>query len=145
MTQAARLHRIAIFSEPLRPTPNANIMANLAQWEGQIAIPSIVWHELWFGCQRLAVSVKRTAIERYLTEVVRPSMPILPYDAAAAQWHAAERVRLTAAGKTLAFADGQIAAIAATTRLTLVTINVTDFTGFSTIQVVNWQQPAVSM
>ena len=134
-----------IISEPLRPAPNANVMANLTRWEGQFAIPSIVWHELWFGCQRLAVSAKRTVIERYLTEVVQPSIPILPYDAAAAQWHAAERARLTAAGKTPAFAGGQIAAIAATTRLTLVTINVTDFTDFSTIQVVNWQQPAVSM
>ncbi len=129
-----------IISEPLRPAPNPSIMASLARWDGQYAIPAIVWHELWFGCRRLAGSAKRTAIERYLTEVIQPSIPTLPYDSAAAQWHAQERARLTSIGRTPSFADGQIAAIAATNRLTLVTINVADFINFADLQIVNWQQ-----
>lgn len=129
-----------VISEPLRAAPDANIMACFARYEGQYAIPTIVWHELWFGCHRLPVSAKRTAIQQYLADVVQRSIPILPYDVRAAQWHAAERARLAAAGKTPPFVDGQIASIAATNRLTFVTINVTDFSGFADLQVLNWQQ-----
>jgi tRNA(fMet)-specific endonuclease VapC len=39
-------------------------------------------------------------------EVVAPTMPILPYDEQAAEWHAAERARLAGIGKTPPFADG---------------------------------------
>ena len=66
-----------IVSEPLRPTPNAKVLARLKRHQDELAIASVVWHELWFGCQRLPASAKRTAIERYLNEVVAVSMPDL--------------------------------------------------------------------
>ena len=83
-----------IVSEPLRPAPNPKVMTRLKRHSGELAIASLVWHELWFGCQRLPVSTKRTVIEKYLNEVVAVSMSILPYDQAAVEWHAAERARL---------------------------------------------------
>ncbi len=58
--------------------------------------------------------------------VVQPHIPLLPYDETAATWHAEERTRLVTAGKTPAFVDGQIAAIAYTNNLTLVTNNTSD-------------------
>ena len=112
-----------IVSEPLRPAPNPKVMARLKRHSGELAIASLVWHELWFGCQRLPASTKRTVIEKYLNEVVAVSMAILPYDQAAAEWHAAERARLTAIGQTPPFVDGQIMAIAQTNGLILVTLN----------------------
>ena len=65
-------------------------------------------------------------------------MPILPYDASAARWHAAERARLEKIGKTPSFADGQIAAIAAANALVLVTANTEDYAGFKGIEIENW-------
>ena len=56
---------------------------------------SVVWHGLWFGYQRRPVSAKRAAVERYLNEVVAVSMLIFSHDQTAAEWHAAERARLT--------------------------------------------------
>jgi tRNA(fMet)-specific endonuclease VapC len=129
-----------IVSEPLRPTPNAKVLARLKRHQDELAIASIVWHELWFGCQRLPVSAKRTAIERYLNEVIVVSMLILPYDQAAAEWHAGERARLTALGKTPPFADGQIMAIAHANRLILVTLNPSDYTAFSEAKVEDWSR-----
>jgi tRNA(fMet)-specific endonuclease VapC len=51
---------------------------------------------------------------------------VLPYDGAAARWHARERARLAKLGRPAPFADGQVAAIAAVNQLVLVTRNVSD-------------------
>lgn len=128
-----------ILAEPLRPKPNDLILDRLRRHEDEIAIASVVWHEMWFGCYRLPVSARRTAIETYLTQVVAPAIPILPYDRAAADWHARERARLTAIGKTPPFADGMIAAVARINDLTLVTLNVDDFQSFDQPECVDWQ------
>jgi tRNA(fMet)-specific endonuclease VapC len=128
-----------IVSEPLRPQPLRGVMRRLRRHEDEIAIPSVVWHELRFGMERLPPSRRRSAIERYLEEVVLATMPILDYDRAAAEWHAVERARLAARGETPPFAEGQIAAIARTRELTLVTFNDVDFKRFQGFRVVSWR------
>ncbi len=60
------------------------------------------------------------------------------HDIAAAEWFAVERARLTSIGKTPAYADGQIAAIAQVNNLTLVTNNVADYTDFQNLNIENW-------
>ena len=127
-----------VASEPLRPKPKPHILACLKQYQSELAIASVVWHELWFGCCRLPKSAKRTAIEAYLKEVVARTIPVLPYDDRAAEWHALERARLIAAGKTPAFVDGQIAAVAHVNELTVVTFNAPDYSEFSDIKVTDW-------
>lgn len=127
-----------IVSEPLRPKPRESVLQKLRRHEEEIAISSIVWHELRFGVERLAASERRTAIERYLDEVVLASIPILDYDRVAAEWHATERARLAGRGETPPFVDGQIAAVAAIHALTLVTFNTADFNRFRGIRVRNW-------
>ena len=103
-----------------------------------MAIPAPVWHELRFGCARLQPSRRREALERYLEVVVLVSFPVLPYTGEAADWHALERVRLSATGRTPPFVDGQIAAIAHVNDLTLVTSNTGDFEGFQGLRVRSW-------
>lgn len=127
-----------VVSEPLRPVPRAAVMRKLRRHEGEIAIPSVVWHELRFGVERLAPSTRRQALERYLDEVVLPTIPILDYDQPAADWHAVERARLAARGETPPFADGQIAAIARVNELVLVTFNQSDFDRFEGLRVAAW-------
>ena len=128
-----------IVSEPLRPSPDPTVLRRLRRHEGETAIASIVWHELQFGCARLPDSRRRAAIERYLTDVVLASFPILDYGHSAAEWHARERARLDAAGKTAPYVDGQIAAIASVNDLVLVTANKTDFRGFKGLRVQTWK------
>ena len=126
-----------IVSEPLRPEPDEQLLRQLREHENEMAIPAIVWHELRYGAERLPLSLKRSAIERYLAEVVAATLPVLHYDQHAASWHATHRARLAAAGKTPSFADGQIASIAAVHDLVLVTANTADFADFA-IVVENW-------
>jgi tRNA(fMet)-specific endonuclease VapC len=127
-----------VVSEPLRPRPSRAVLQRLTRHEGEAAIASVVWHELRFGCERLPASRRREAIERYLEDVVLRSFPILDYDREAAAWHARERARLEAAGKTASFIDGQIAAIASVRDLALVTANRADFRGFRGLRLEDW-------
>ena len=106
--------------------------------ESEIAVPAPVWHELRFGCARLARSRRREVVERYIEDVVLESFPILDYDWKAADWHARERARLTATGRTPPFVDGQIAAIARANGLILVTSNTGDFRAFEGLSVESW-------
>jgi tRNA(fMet)-specific endonuclease VapC len=127
-----------VISEATRPSPNMDVMRKLQRHEGQIGIASSVWHELLFGWERLPASRRKADIEDYLFDVVR-LMPILPYDQAAAEWHAKERVRLTAIGRTPPMLDGQIAATAAVHELILVTSNQAHFEPFEGLQVEDWR------
>jgi len=63
---------------------------------------------------------------------------LLPYDTATVEWFARERGRLVAIGKTPAYADGQIAAVAQVNNLIVVTNNVKDYTDFQHLQLKNW-------
>ena len=87
-------------------------MNKLQKHQDEVATASLVWHELQYGCRRLPASRKRSLIESYLSEVVWHTIAVLPYDAAAADWHAEQRAKLTTAGKSPPFIDGQIAAVA---------------------------------
>jgi tRNA(fMet)-specific endonuclease VapC len=87
------------------------------------------------------VGRRRVALQAYLDEVVRPTLPVLPCDEAAAAWHARERARIEALGRPAPFVDGQIAAIAHANQLVLVTLNTEDFAGFRGIALENWATP----
>ena len=63
---------------------------------------------------------------------------VLPFNQAAADWYAKERAHLQKKGKTCAYADGEIAAIAVTHKLTLVTRNTQDFENFQNLVLQNW-------
>lgn len=128
-----------IVSEPLRLQPDESVLSHLQKHGDECAIASLVWHELWFGCLQLPSSARRTKIEYYLVNVVQLSMTILSYDMQAAIWHAEERARLKALGRIPPFVDGQIAAIAATQGLTLVTFNDGDYMHFAGLERENWR------
>jgi tRNA(fMet)-specific endonuclease VapC len=127
-----------VVSEPTRPAPSAEVLRWLDRHGGESAIAAPVWHELRSGCERLPPSRRRESIESYLADVVLASLPILAYDGRAAQWHASERARLTKAGQSPPFVDGQIAAIARVNDLTLVTLNQRDFGRFEGLRIERW-------
>lgn len=124
-------------SEPLKLRSNPDVIDRFSRYQDEIAIASVTWHEIWFGCYRLPESRRRQRIEQYLREVIE-KVPILPYDAEAANWFALERARLVTIGKTPSSADGQIAAIAQVNRLILVTRNLSDYADFQNLRLENW-------
>lgn len=131
-----------IVSEPAKSDPAKPVLDRLRESGGEVALPSVAWHELLYGAHRMEEGRRQSYLLEYLAEVVRPSMPILPYDAAAARWHGRARALLEKEGLSTPFADGQIAGIAGAETLTVVTENTADFEPFASldggIQVENW-------
>ncbi len=130
-----------VLSEAVKTFPDKSVMRMLEKCQHEIVTAAPVWHELQFGCQRLARSRKREIIASFLTDVVKRTMPILPYDDRAAEWHAGERARLSSKGLTPSFVDGQIAAISVVNGLILVTRNIDDFKHFLRPKIENWHFP----
>jgi tRNA(fMet)-specific endonuclease VapC len=129
-----------VLSEPIKSHPDLRVVQAIAEHDGELATCSIVWHELCYGVTRLVASAKRRAIETYLEEAVRAALPILPYDEAAAAWHARECARLVRRGRSPSAADGQVAAIASVNELTLVTANTRDFRQFEGLDIEDWSR-----
>jgi tRNA(fMet)-specific endonuclease VapC len=124
-------------SEAMKPSPNAQVLQNLAQFSQQIAMPALVWHELRYGWLRMPSSKRKDAIGHYLHDVLSV-FPIIAYDENAAKIHAQLCVENDIKGITLPFVDGQIAAIAMAQGLTLVTRNLKDFENIDGLRVLNW-------
>jgi tRNA(fMet)-specific endonuclease VapC len=127
-----------VLSEALRARPDARVMDHLKTHERDICTATLVWHELRYGAERLAAGARREQILRYLDDVVVRTLPLLPYDANAATWHAEARAKLEKKGRTPPFVDGQIAAVAAVHGLTLVTNNTADYQHFEGLAIVRW-------
>jgi tRNA(fMet)-specific endonuclease VapC len=127
-----------ILSEAKRPLPNEKVMSKLRLYRQETATATVVIHEMLYGCLRLALSKKRQDIEDYINNVILAQLPLFDYTLQAAQYHAQERARLSKIGKSPAFIDGQIASIAVTNDLILVTNNVADFQDFDALIIENW-------
>jgi tRNA(fMet)-specific endonuclease VapC len=128
----------SIVSAAMWKTPDPGVLKKLEEHGGECAISAHIWHELRYGVGRLPRGKRRDVLEAFLRDVVHPTLPILSYDERAAEWLAVERVRLEKAGKHTAVVDGQIAAVAATNGIPIVTANLADFAVFKGLTVHNW-------
>ncbi len=127
-----------ILSEPARLKPDDNVLQQLANHDCEYATAAIVWHELVYGCELLPTSKRKKQLQSYLEMLLLNGLIVLPYDQAAAHWYAIERAGLQRQGLTCTYADGEIAAIAVTQKLTLVTRNTLDFQNFQNLALQNW-------
>ncbi len=127
-----------IVSAYFRAAPDDPLVTKIAAHSGELAIASVVWHELRYGWRLLAESRRKAALGEFLESVVRPNFPILEYDAGAADWHAHQRALLRDQGVVPPFVDGQIAAVAGARDLTVVTENMRHFKVFASIRLERW-------
>jgi tRNA(fMet)-specific endonuclease VapC len=138
MARVSYLLDTNVLSEPLMPRPHPGVMRRLVAHRGTLAICAITWQEALYGMLLLPPGRRRDQVEDYLLRRVRPSLPMLDFEARAARWQAEQRARLREAGRPPAYPDSQIAAIAAVNDLVLVTRNVRDFEGFDGLRLENW-------
>jgi len=121
------------------PTSEANAVSERIHAHGnECCVSTLTIHELAYGIERLPAGSRREALTYWMDELILPRFPVVHYDTVAARWHARERARLRAAGREVPLIDGQIAAIAATNGLVLVTGNTRHFAHFRGLVVEDW-------
>ena len=126
------------FCEPARPEPNRRVFSRLIARQFDWATSATVWEEFTAGIGVLPASERRKKLEACRKSLTEGGLEVLPFDRAAVEWMGVERARLRKRGITPACRDAQIAAVAASNKLIVVTRNVADFRGFSGVRVQNW-------
>ena len=126
-----------MLSEACKPQPDTKVLDKLTQNNKVSALAAQTVYELQRGVLLLDAGRRRDYIAHYI-EGIQATLPILPYDEAAACWQAAETVRLKSLGITPSFVDMQIAAVAVVNGLILVTRNTQDFQHFNDLLLENW-------
>jgi len=129
-----------VLSELTKPQPNPGVLSSLTKHQGTMALPSLVWHEILYGIEKLQEGKRKRALTRFTRDVVAPFFPILSYDDTCASIQARIRVQLEPLGITVPFVDSMIASIALAHNLVLVTRNTLDFEAIPNLVLENWFQ-----
>jgi len=117
-----------IVSEPMKPKPNAQVLAWLKVHGKELYVSSITIAEIKKGIERLPTGRKRTAFELWFAEFCRNTgKRILSFNANTAHVYGQLTAKWERNGVTVPDLDGLIAATAHRHGLTLVTRNVSDF------------------
>lgn len=121
-----------VVSELLRPTPEPRVEAWLAAQDGlDIYLTAISEAELRYGVAIMDNGKRRDGLADAIDRILRDDMAgrVLPFDSAAAEAYATIAASRRAAGRPIAQADCQIAAIARARGATVATRNTADFEG----------------
>ena len=117
-----------ILSESGKPRPDARVLNWLQAHESASGVPSVVLAERYQGAHGASSTTRRIALLAELDALVRESPErIVPFDAEAARIWGEYVARPALKQKPRSYPDTQIAAIALSRGLTLVTRNTSDF------------------
>lgn len=128
-----------VVSELIRPHPHPAVVAWVrARAAGSLFFTAIGEAEMRFGLAIMPAGARRSALAAQIEGMLREDFArrVLPFDGLAARAYAEIAAGRRRAGRSVSFADCQIAAIAGSRGATVVTRNVRDFEG-TAIAVVN--------
>ena len=128
-----------VLSEPLRPRPDAGVVAWLSDLEDEAAITAISVGELLTGVRALPEGRRRSGLlDAVGTTLATFAASVLAYDAGAARRCAEIRDLRRRAGRPLSVEDGMIAAICLEHGAALATRDTADFAGLGLEVVDPW-------
>lgn len=129
-----------IVSEFTRERPNKNVIALYEARKNICAISATSFQELVYGAEKMPEGKRKNSIKNFI-ENLKNNIEIIPYDGFAAEICGRLSGQCSAEGKTLPYADTQIAATAIANGMVLVTHNTQDFsqaTERSFLRVEDW-------
>lgn len=129
-----------IVSEFTRERPNKNVIALYEARKNICAISATSYQELVYGAEKMPEGKRKNSIKNFI-ENLKNNIEIIPYDGFAAEICGRLSGQCSAEGKTLPYADTQIAATAIANGMVLVTHNTQDFsqaTERSFLRVEDW-------
>lgn len=135
-----------IISEIAKPVPNETLIANIEEKKTLCAISVTTWNELLYGLNITPEGKKKDYLFDFIVNYIQETFPIINYDNHAAWIHGDLRSRLRFTGKKedekSGYADTEIAAIAISNQMILVTRNTKHFEPIAEIDSVfyyeNW-------
>lgn len=129
-------------SELTKNVPNRKFLEQFSENEKRCAISSTTWNELLYGANIMPSGKRKDFIFSTLINDVQEAFPIIQFDNHAAWIQSDIRMRLKESGKTVDYADTEIAAIAISNQMILVTRNTKHFEPIAEIDSVfyyeNW-------
>lgn len=131
-----------VISEMMRDEPDPNVLGWVAA-AGRLHTTAITLAELDYGIARLPAGRRRDQLAATAATVFADfDNVILPFDARAARRYARIITGCERAGRPIAAADAQIAAICASREATLATRNTGDFNATGITLIDPWQIPS---
>ena len=131
-----------VVSEPLRPAPDAGVIAWIdAQPLETLYLSAITVAELRAGVALLPAGKRRAGLLNNLEKRVLPLFAgrVLPFDLACTAAYAALMAKARSAGLAIATADGYIAAIAAANHFAVATRDTAPFVAAGVAVINPWQ------
>ena len=116
-----------IISELMKQQPDKHVIAKIKEYERFCALSSTSWNELLYGINIMPAGKKRDFYFDTLVDKIQAEFDIIQYDNHAAWIQADIRSRLKENGTTVEFDDTQIASIAVSNGMILVTRNTKHF------------------
>lgn len=130
-----------VLSEMLRAQPHPGVAAWMAaQPVSSLYVSAVSQAEMLLGAQVLPAGKRRQQLQQALHAIFYEDFAgrVLPFDSAAASDYAVVATARRRAGAPISQFDAQIAAIAVTHRLSVVTRNVPDFKGCGVTVINPW-------
>ena len=125
----------------MKQQPDKHVIAKIKEYERFCALSSTSWSELLYGINIMPAGKKRDFYFDTLVDKIQAEFDIIQYDNHAAWIQADIRSRLKENGTPVEFDDTQIASIAVSNGMILVTRNTKHFEPIqeiSTLMVENW-------
>lgn len=116
-----------VLSEIFKPKPNDKLIQMLQRNERFCVISSTSWNELLYGVNIMPEGKKKQLLFERLIDDIQAAYNIIQYDNHAALIQADIRSRLKQKGRPVDFQDTQIASIAVSNCMILVTRNTKNF------------------
>lgn len=141
MAKLSELLDLPVIAELTRPNGNRRVFTLFAQRQAQCALAAPAIYALLRGVESLSEGPRRQQLATFLTELLATGPTVLAFDREAAIWLAGGAIDRLRRQRNWSALDGQLAAIAATRELTLVTHNASAFAGVSGLKVDDWFRP----
>lgn len=141
MAKFSYLLDLSVIAELSRPNGNRRVFTLFQQRQGSCAIGAPASYALLRGIAGLHDSVRRAQLQTFCSELLLSGPPVLPFDQDAAAWLARSDIEQTRVRRNWSVLDGQLAAIAASHELALVTRGAGTFAGLTDLRVEDWFRP----
>ena len=130
-----------VIAELTRPAGTRRVFTLFQQRQASCTLPAPVMFALLRGVETLSESPRKSALREFCSGLLQSGLPVLGFEREAAVWLAREAVRREKLGRAWSLLEGELAAIAVTGDLVLVTRDTPRYAGTPGLRLEDWFRP----